>query len=312
MDSQRFDSLVKSLAAGTSRRSVLKGVLGLGGAAIAGGTLLERGAEAARRPTPTPKPITCPGSQHWNGSACVCTTGETCGSACCLIGSECCDGACCFGHCYGEELCCSYDNWCEAAGECCPDGATCCGEQGCVVIEEGDCGCDGSCPEGFECCGGQCCSTGYCAAGICCAFGVCGDSCRDDPLQVCCNGVLYDPETQYCCDGTVVEGECCASGGCPEGFECCNGGCCAEGLCSNDGCCAFLACGGVCSQGPEFGCCNGDLYELDFAICCNNTIAPKAGKVCCDNALYDGNCCVDADCGTCSSCVKHHCGPLRC
>lgn len=381
MENRDFDSLVKSLARGANRRSVLRAMLGLGGAAAAGSVLRGAEVDAARRPTPTPKPVVCPGSQHWNGSACVCTTGETCGSACCLMGSECCDGACCFGHCYGEELCCSYDNWCDAAGECCPDGATCCGEQGCVVIEEGDCGCGGECPEGFECCGGQCCSSGYCAGGICCAFGVCGDVCREDPLQVCCGGVPYIPETHYCCDGIVVEGECCASsgcgdeleccgsyccvigscvgeaccqfgvcggsclteegqgccdgqpydpethyccndvlvegeccpsGGCPSGFECCFNSCCAEGLCSNDGCCAFLSCGGICSQGPGYGCCNGDLYELDFAICCNNTIAVKAGHVCCDNALYDGNCCVDAECGTCSTCDNHRCSNLRC
>ena len=163
MDDRRFDALVKSLASGKSRRSILKGFVGLGGAAALGSALRDPGAEAARRPTPTPRPVKCPGSQQWDGTKCACTTGETCGPDCCLIGSECCDGACCFGHCYGEELCCSYDNWCDAANQCCQDGETCCGEQGCVRIEEGDCGCDGECPQGFECCGGQCCATGFCA-----------------------------------------------------------------------------------------------------------------------------------------------------
>ena len=63
MDDRRFDSLVKSLAGGASRRAVLKGLLGLGGAAAVGGTLLEGPAEAARRPTPTPTPLRCPGNQ---------------------------------------------------------------------------------------------------------------------------------------------------------------------------------------------------------------------------------------------------------
>ena len=49
MDDRRFDSLVKSFAGGASRRAVLKGLLGLGGAAAVGGTLLEGPAEAARR-----------------------------------------------------------------------------------------------------------------------------------------------------------------------------------------------------------------------------------------------------------------------
>ena len=54
MDDRRFDSLVKALAEGKNRRSVLKGLLGLGGAALVGSTVLEADSEAARRPTPTP------------------------------------------------------------------------------------------------------------------------------------------------------------------------------------------------------------------------------------------------------------------
>ena len=64
MDDRRFDALVKSVAAGTSRRAVLKGLLGLGGVAVAGGALLDDDAQAARRPTPTPKPPTCPGQAN--------------------------------------------------------------------------------------------------------------------------------------------------------------------------------------------------------------------------------------------------------
>ena len=36
MDDRRFDSFAKALAEGKSRRTVLKGLLGLGGAALAG------------------------------------------------------------------------------------------------------------------------------------------------------------------------------------------------------------------------------------------------------------------------------------
>ncbi len=49
IDDRRFDSLAKSLAAGKSRRSVLKGLLGLGGAAVVGGTLSGQETDAARR-----------------------------------------------------------------------------------------------------------------------------------------------------------------------------------------------------------------------------------------------------------------------
>src|SRR6188472_2835873 len=113
MDDRRFDALVRSLASGHSRRTVLKGLLGLGGLAATGAA--QHTAEAARRPTtPTPVPR-CPGNQTWNGSACICPgTLSKCGPACCnesvprgdAAHSECCDNACCHGECYGEELCC--------------------------------------------------------------------------------------------------------------------------------------------------------------------------------------------------------------
>jgi hypothetical protein len=116
MDDRRFDAFVKSFASGTHRRALVKGLLGLGGAAATGGLLLERSAEAARRPTPTPKPLKCPGKQLPCAVGCCCPPGlEGCGPDCCTednvpapqIGhSECCDNACCFGTCYGEELCC--------------------------------------------------------------------------------------------------------------------------------------------------------------------------------------------------------------
>jgi hypothetical protein len=47
MDDRSFDALVKAVASGASRRSLLKGMLGLGGAALTGGALLEGGADAA-------------------------------------------------------------------------------------------------------------------------------------------------------------------------------------------------------------------------------------------------------------------------
>lgn len=85
MDDRRFDAIVKSLAEGKSRRTVLKGILGLGGAALAGGALLEGDTDAARRPTnPTPTPVKCPGQQVVCGNTCCCPTGQSkCGPDCC-------------------------------------------------------------------------------------------------------------------------------------------------------------------------------------------------------------------------------------
>src|SRR5215204_5548435 len=143
MDDRRFDALVRSLAEGKSRRSVLKGLFGLGGAALVGSAVLESDADAARRPTPTPTPVRCPGNQTPVNGVCTCPASapSKCGPDCCnpagvgAAHSECCDNACCFGLCYGEELCCPTGRtFCEATGECCPaDQPYCCGAGGCCA-----------------------------------------------------------------------------------------------------------------------------------------------------------------------------------
>ncbi|MEZ4506852.1 MAG: hypothetical protein R2848_13645 [Thermomicrobiales bacterium] len=51
MDDRSFDSLVKAVARGEPPPCVLKGMLGLGGAALAGSVAMEGDADAARRPT---------------------------------------------------------------------------------------------------------------------------------------------------------------------------------------------------------------------------------------------------------------------
>ena len=91
MDEQRFDFIVKQLAAGTSRRTVLKALFGLGGSAIVGGVVSGDDADARRSnltqptPAPTPTPVPhCPGVQTWNGSACACPgLLSGCGPDCC-------------------------------------------------------------------------------------------------------------------------------------------------------------------------------------------------------------------------------------
>lgn len=172
VDSQRFDSLVKSLAGGTNRRVVLKGLFGLGGAVALGSALHESSVEAARRPTPTPKPPSCPGQQHWNGSECECPDGtDKCGPDCCPAEAECCDAACCYGHCYGQELCCPGDNWCDAVGECCPEGTVCCGESGCQDV---------CCAP--NACGGAC---GGCEEGQICQNGLCLWTCSQSSSSLC-------------------------------------------------------------------------------------------------------------------------------
>src|SRR6476469_8292058 len=94
MDDRKFDTTARHLATGTSRRALLKGLLGLGGVVAAGIGLHD--AEAARRgfsgpvfPTlvPTETPCTNPGS--------------------CASGQLCCDGfRCCNGRCIPEADTC--------------------------------------------------------------------------------------------------------------------------------------------------------------------------------------------------------------
>ena len=265
MDDRRFDALTRGLAFAGNRRRVLKGLLGLGGTLAV--TSLER-AEAARRPTPTPRPVHCPGQQTWNGSACECPEGfENCGPDCCASGiSECCDNACCFGSCYGEELCCQ-EGTIFCGGECRP----------------GECGSDSDCPEGSICdpstyscvctpncdgktcgdngCGGQC---GSCPDGQSCQNGVCGCSvgflCTDGACHACCEGA--NCATFY---GGDTECWACVSGTCAY-----YGGFCSSGTCGTSSADVIGHCVECGKSGPlspdacnaEVPCCAG--YTCDF------------------------------------------------
>ena len=239
MDDRRFDTLTRSLAQGGSRRAVLKTLLGLGGVATVG-TLLAPSSEAARRSTPTPKPVTCPGIQVWNGAECLCPTGTQCGPDCCPAGAQCCDNACCYGVCIGEELCCpAAQSFCDSTGECCPEGWRCCAERGCIGPDQccaaedcpaeacfqRDCSPDtGTCSEAiFDCTlDPSCCDSGnVCAAEICntetamCEVGAalsCGCATASDGQQVSCG--RCGPDAPCCSNGTCGA---CPSCVCPHG-----------------------------------------------------------------------------------------------
>lgn len=92
MDDRRFDALTRRLGSSTSRRTVLKGLVGIGAIATAG-MVIGGPTEAARRgysgpkfvvtPTPTPPPPIC-----WeDGHACTIEDfTNCCNLACCLLG----------------------------------------------------------------------------------------------------------------------------------------------------------------------------------------------------------------------------------
>ena len=91
MDDRRFDSVAKAAANGTSRRSLLKAILGIGSVAATGAVIHNR-ADAARRgfsgpkipweatPIPTPTPVCLP-----DGDFCFIWEPETCCSGICIF-----------------------------------------------------------------------------------------------------------------------------------------------------------------------------------------------------------------------------------
>ncbi len=200
MEDRRFDALTRTLAEGRSRRHLLKGLLGLGLSAV--GVRSFDNASAARRPAPTPKPVSCPGEQTWDSSQCICPAGKVnCGADCCTPGvSECCDGACCFGNCYAEELCCPTGTiFCNGScieGACCTDAD--CGEGIVCDPESHTCGtaCVPDC-EGKFCgddgCGGRC--------GTCLETAGCGEDSTCHQCTGCGVGELCGSNCGYICVG---------------------------------------------------------------------------------------------------------------
>jgi hypothetical protein len=84
MDERKFDTIARTLASGTSRRRMLKGLLGVGGLAVAAAGLQD--ASAARRgftgPTfPRPEPTEPP-----------CINPNICAVSGCCAGFICCNG----------------------------------------------------------------------------------------------------------------------------------------------------------------------------------------------------------------------------
>ncbi len=127
MDDRRFDAVTRVMGRGSSRRTIVRGLLGLTGLASISSILVKEPVDAARRPTPAPRPPGCPGIQTPCNDGCCCPAGTSaCGPDCCPDGAICCDQACCYGQCYGEELCCPTGQllckgYCLSAGACCTD-----------------------------------------------------------------------------------------------------------------------------------------------------------------------------------------------
>jgi hypothetical protein len=281
MDGHRFDTLVRSLASGTSRRKILKGILGIGaGAAAARGSV-----EAARRPTPMPKPVICPPPKVPSGGECVCPGGtSTCGPDCCPNGqAECCDNACCYGECFGEELCCpSSRQFCAVSGECCPEEWRCCPGFGCIPL--------GGCCDVSECQDRDC-YIHECGPNHTCDYAF---DCRDDGTEICCVGLgpCLEDGTCACAGHCEISGECCEPG-----QRCCpNFGCVPEVGCCEIGDCDVRECHTF-DCGPNHTCDYTFDSTLDDACFCDcrrdESCCPEDFGVCQD----DGTCQCTLDCG---------------
>jgi hypothetical protein len=328
LDERKFDSFVRSLAPGQSRRSVLKAILGVGGGAALGHMRSGGRAEAARRPTPTPKPVKCPGSQTWNGSACACTAGTTCGAECCPVGvSECCDNACCYGKCMGEELCCATENYCPGAtatdGLCCEGGQICCdgGTSGHACAESCAVVCDaGSEPSGeggcVECGAGTASPDGL--ACLPCAEGTYAAGTGNAVCVACeCNGC--DPTTGTC-QCVETDGECDANTVCCRGF-CLGGSCYCDADNTGQVCnAADYCCGGQCTYFEALGysVCGTCLPDLKNCSadddCCTGVCTQFSGKKLCGTCLPMDFLCKDDDecCGDGVCTFKPEWGTSRC
>jgi hypothetical protein len=326
MDDRRFDALVRSLASGQNRRTVLKGLLGLGGLAAGAGL---QATEAARRPAPTPTIPKCPGRQTWNGSACVCPSGsDKCGPECCDTGvSVCCDNACCHGECYGEELCCPTgrdvcNGTCCAAGEacfqdachsctacgsagCCIDGVTQCCQSGefsaCIPTDATCCTVDDECEAVDTCTPADCLDTHQCNAVSRCPADqhCCSGHCVHESLP-CCNTEADCGTPSTFCDGIVLHRLVCFNGFCQDLTTDCRG----PNPCTSYYCDTATA---SCAGNPIPGCCQADTQCAPVDACtpglclsnhtCNAISSCGAGEHCCDG-------------GTCSQ--GGSCGPTGC
>ena len=286
MDDQQFDLLARRLAAGMSRRGLIRTL----GGAILGGTLAVDRRRSGLASGDPGNPV--------GDSAPLCPEIKVCGDFCCGKLETCVGLAepsfptddrrdaggtgkleciCVSGYERNRagECVCPAANVC--GDVCCTEGETCCdGECRLVVADPNNCGgCGIVCPEGWDCAGGECrCKQlgEYCPAdGACCSEYSCSDehrccielggACEFD--SDCCEGCarcLYGTCQSICgpCQ-TCLLGACVDQ--CEAGQTCCGETCRVPGPndCGCSGPCPF---GWFCSDGGR--CCT---YEDGHEVC---------------------------------------------
>ncbi len=330
MDGQQFDWFVRSFATRASRRSLLKGLIGLGGAS-AGGILPTPGVDArsiSTRPTvPPPAKPTIP-------TTTTCPPGESaCGSTCCP-----------------EDACRRDGTCCDVPGDVvCTGGLVCCSAGTCARSGNADFCCDGqdghgSFPCGLECCptSEQCCDRECCNATHTCLTRVFPEGpfvqeevCCPTHLTCddrCCDGACFDPSSTFvfepisptsapqparpgltCCPAgrVVCRNEGLGTPTCIDpAYQCCNNPDCPQLTASgNEACWACIAntCVAVAQGGtgdcPDCQVCDGshecvadtDANEAQCGvspdhICCDGRCEPASGSSCAGSTCPAGTC----------------------
>jgi hypothetical protein len=195
MDDRRFDLLVKSIGRSTSRRTLLRGMLGIAATAAGVTALRQDETDAARRgfsglTFPTPLPA-CGANRTRCGTGCVDTLSDPtncggCGNTCDTSTSTCTGGSC-VERCAGGN-CTGLDTYC-TVGVCDPATGTCAAE---VANENGACTTGGS-------------AAGTCTTGTCVANPVTCPECWHEENGQC---VLDAPVNNCACCFTNVGGVC--------------------------------------------------------------------------------------------------------
>ena len=291
MDGHRFDDLTRALAAGTSRRRVLKGLLGGAAGAALGSLGLGRGAAAAPRPVGA----TCIRADHCASGLCdqrtrrcVCPPGlAACNGACldpvafrtdpanCGACGAGCPGAanatatCAGGAC--ATVCLPGFKRCAPTGPCLPE-TVCCVPADCPPPTAGTC-------QGTPTCAANACGFVPAASGTVCraAGGVCGAAEVCDGVSLTCPTDLAAPDNTSCGTGQICCGGACVSNTTTANCGTCGTVCAASGA-NTTAVCASGQCALVCNAG--FADCDGNVATG----CETNTASDVLNCGACGNA----------------------------
>jgi hypothetical protein len=273
VDGSSFDRIAKTLAAGRSRRSVVKALAG----GVAGGVVaLLGGAAGGAGRCKTVGQVCkttadcCPGALG-NGNVWCGPSGKQKACQACPAGTVACNGGCVDvggsdnANCGACGAVCTGGTSCTTGACACPTGQSLCGGQ-CVDTTASDTNCGGcgrTCPAGTGCTGGLCCLPGQdvcagactdvqnnnancgacghaCDPGLACAGGTCTCSLQTCPIASLCH--CHDTTDGPVCAGTAFTNctTCASAADCPAGQVCVtDSGICGgqTGACASIGSC---------------------------------------------------------------------------